>query len=196
MAAVTAVNSVGESIVALLRARRDLLNADGLLAPLPATMEIAHLSLSRLATGAAPASGLTLTCLRIMPSDHPRPRTRPGDTSLAVELQYLLAAWSTAPVDEQSMLAWAMLELSAYPVLDRSVLVGADIWERDETVQIVPEAQTDDGMYRLWGALQMKLRLASTFRARVIRIERRAAPDWPPVVATRFGFGTAAAEAG
>lgn len=44
MAAIAAINSVGESVVALLRARRDLLAAEGRLGPVPAALEIAHAS--------------------------------------------------------------------------------------------------------------------------------------------------------
>ena len=188
MAAVAAVNSVGESVVALLRARRDLLAAEGRLGPVPAALEIAHASLSRLATVALPTAGLTLSCTRMAMSDHPSPRTGPGEATIALELHYLLVSWSSAPVEEQSILAWAMLELTTHPVLDRSVLVGAGIWERDETVQIVPESATDDALFRIWAALQMKYRLCTTFRARVIRIGHGGAPTWPAVVATRFGF--------
>ena len=199
MATVAAVNSVGESIVSLLRARRDLLAAEGRLGPVPAALAIAHVSLAQFATAASPPSaGLTLSCTRIAMSDHPRPRTRPGDASIAVELHYLVAAWSSAPAEEQAILAWAMLELAAHPVLDRSVLVGSGVWERDETVQIVPETATEDALFRLWAALQLKYRLCTTFRARVIRIEYGGTPDWPAVVATRFGFADqdALAEAG
>jgi hypothetical protein len=192
MAAIAAINSTGESIVGLLRARRDLLAAEGRLGPVPAALAIAHVSLAQLATAASPPSaGLTLCCTRIAMSDHPRPRTRPGDATIAVELHYLLAAWSSAPLEEQSILVWAMLELAAHPVLDRSVLAGAGIWERDETVQIVPETATDDALFRLWAALQIKYRLSTTFRARVIRIGHGATPDWPAVAATRFGFADA-----
>jgi len=52
MASIAAVNSVGESVVGLLRARRDLLAAEGRLGPVPAALEIAHASLSRLTTTA------------------------------------------------------------------------------------------------------------------------------------------------
>lgn len=188
MATIAAVNSVGESIVAMLRARRDLLAADGRLAPVPAALDITHASLTRLATTALPTAGLTLSCTRIAMSDQPRQRTSPASPTLSVELQYLLVAWSSTPVEEQSILAWAMLELAANPVLDRSVLVGTGIWDRDETVQIVPETATDDSLFRLWGALQVKYRLCTTFRARVIRLGYGDTPTWPAVVATRFGF--------
>lgn len=191
MATIAAVNSVGESIVAMLRARRDLLAAEGRLAPVPAALEIAHASLTRLATTALPTAGLTLSCTRIAMADQARPRSSPAAPTLSVELHYLLVAWSPAPLEEQSILAWAMLELAANPVLDRSVLVGGGIWDRDETVQIVPETATDDALFRLWSALQVKYRLCTTFRARVIRIGYTGTPDWPAVVATRFGFADA-----
>lgn len=191
MATIAAINSVGESIAALLRARRDLLAADNLLGPVPPALDIAHTSLAKLATAAAPTAGLTLTCTRIAYSDHPRPRTRPAEVSVALELHYLLAAWSSTPAEEQGILAWAMLELASHPVLDRSLLVGTGIWEPQETVQVVPEELSDDALYRLWGALQIKYRLSTTFFARVVRIGAGAAPDWPPVVASRFAFAPA-----
>jgi hypothetical protein len=59
MAGVAAINQVGESLVALLRARRDLLAAEGRLGPVPPAVEIAHASLARLATGAASRSRST-----------------------------------------------------------------------------------------------------------------------------------------
>jgi len=42
-----------------------------------------------LATVAPPTAGLTLSCTRVAMSDHPSPRTRPGDAVIAVELHYL-----------------------------------------------------------------------------------------------------------
>jgi Pvc16 N-terminal domain len=192
MAGLAAVNQVGESLVGLLRARRDLLSAEGRLDPVPATLDIAHASLARLATAPVPTAGLTITCYRIDMSDHPAPRPQSRSpasaATIALDLHYLLVAWPSAAADEQAIMAWAMLELSAHPILDRSVLLGADVWERDETVQIVPDALSDDALFRLWGALQQKIRLSATFRARVVRIGYGPAETWPPVVATRFGF--------
>ena len=85
------------------------------------------------------------------------------------------------------MLAWAMLELSRYSLLDRSLLAG-DAWERDETLQIVPESLAADDLFRIWSALQLRYRLSATFRARVIRLSYGRPDVGPPVVASRFGF--------
>ncbi|MGE0221999.1 MAG: DUF4255 domain-containing protein [Acetobacteraceae bacterium] len=192
MATLAAVNQVGESIVALLRARRDLLAADGQLAPVPAALAITHASLGQLATTQEPTAGLTVTLYRVSMSDHPTPRVqarRPASgASIAVELHYLLTAWPAATADEQAIIAWAMLELAAHPVLDRALLQGANVWERDETVQIVPDTIPNDELFRIWDAIQHKYRLSTTFRARVVRIGYGPPETWPPVVATRFGL--------
>lgn len=197
MAGLAAVNQLGDSIVAMLVARRNLLAAEGKLGPIPAALDISQAPLSKLATAPAPASGLTLTCTRIALSEHPRQRSPARDAAssaaLALEISYLLTAWgSGADSDEQSILTWAMLELTARPVLDRSVLIGGTgVWQPDEVVQIVPETLSDDGLFRLWGALQQKLRISTTIRARVLRIDYGAADNWSNVIATRFGFADA-----
>lgn len=193
MAGIGAVNQLGESIVAMLLARRNLLAAEGKLGPLSPSLDISQLPLSKLAAANEPTAGLTLSCLRITPSDHATPRIvarDPAATTIALEVSYLLVAWGAGGVgDEQSILTWAMLELAARPVLDRAVLTGPPgTWLPEETVQIVPDAQSDDAMYRLWGALQHKYRCSACLRARVLRIEHGPADEWPAVVATRFGL--------
>lgn len=193
MAGIAAVNQLGESIVAMLLARRNLLAAEGKLGPLPASLDISQLPLSKLATATEPTAGLTISCLRITPSDYATPRIvarDPTAATIALEVSYLLIAWGAGAVsDEQSILTWAMLELTARPILDRSVLIGPPgTWQPEETVQIVPDLQSDDAMYRLWGALQHKYRCSAYLRARVLRIEHGPADEWPSVVATRFGL--------
>ena len=192
MAGLAAVTQVGESLVGLLRSRRDILAAEARLGPVPAALDISHVSLSRLAAGAEPTAGLTITCYRIAMSDHPTQRVAGRDTSggasIAVELYYLLAAWPATVADEQAIVSWAMLELAAHPVLDRSVLLGTDVWERDETVQIVPETRSEEALFRIWSAIQHKYRLSATFLARIVRIGYGPGETWPPVVATRLGF--------
>ena len=192
MARLAAVNQVGESLVMMLRARRDLLAAENRLGPVPAALDISHLSLSRLATAAEQTAGATITCYRIAMSDHPIPRVMsPNPASaatIALELRYLVAAWSGTPAEEQAIISWVMLELAAHPTLDRSLLLGDGVWARDETVQIVPETLTDEALFRVWDALQHKYRLSATFRARVVRIGYGPADTWPPAVAMRFGF--------
>ena len=56
MAALGAVNLVGESIAALLRSRRSLLAEEGRLDAVPPSQDIAHVSVGKL-TGNAPLVG-------------------------------------------------------------------------------------------------------------------------------------------
>jgi hypothetical protein len=191
MATLAAVNQVGESLVALLRARRDLLGAEGRLGPVPAAVNIAQASLAQLGTSPAPTGGLTITCYRVVLSDHQVPKPAAAPVMLALELHYLLAAWSPTGADEQALLTWAMLELAAHPVLDRSLLLGAGVWDRAETVHVSFDRQGEDQLFRIWDALQIKLRLSATFRARVLRIGLEPGQDALPVVATRLGFADA-----
>ena len=195
MARIDAVNQVGEAVVKLLNDSRALLAATGELGDLPGAVSISHISAARLAIGAEPDAGLTVMLYRIEPSDHQWPQ-RPGreperPSVLGLDLLYLLTAWSPSPAEEQALMGWAMLELYRHPVLDRSVLAGANVWEPDETVQIVHEPLIDDGLYRLWHALQRKYRLSTTYRARVVRL--RSGPDdtFLPVVEKRLGFAAA-----
>jgi hypothetical protein len=192
MASLAAVNQLGESLVGLLRSRRNILAAEDRLGPVPATLDISHVSLSRLATAAEPTAGLTISCYRVSQSDHPRQRVAgrdsAGGASISLELHYLLAAWPGDVADEQAIITWAMLELGAHPVLDRSLLLGDGVWDDEETVQIVPVTVSEESLFRIWAAIQHKYRLSTTFAARVLRIAYQPGETWPPAVATRFGI--------
>ena len=103
MATLAAINQVGESIVAVLRARRELLGSAGQLNSLPAAFPIEHVSAARLGA-TPPTAGLSLTCYQIAPCEHLKPRLAGRDaaqnTTLSLELRYLLAAWSAPPNQE------------------------------------------------------------------------------------------------
>jgi hypothetical protein len=192
MAALGAVNLVGESIAALLRSRRSLLAEEGRLDAVPPSQDIAHVSLGKLTGNAPPTSGLSITCYHVMRSDHPIGRMPSQDPSrdkgISLELSYLMASWSQAPAEEQALLSWAMLELDRYAVLDKAQLVGGDAWQRDESIQIVPGDPDPDRLYRLWDALKVKYRLSTLFRARIVRIGYGPGVDALPVAASRFSF--------
>lgn len=191
MAGLGAINQVGESIVALLRSRRSLLADENRLGPVPSSQDIAHVPLAKLTGTSPPNSGLSITCYHIGRSDHRIAQGSARDpsvsTGISFELSYLLASWSSVALEEQSLLSWALLELSRYPVLDRAQL-GGDGWSRDETIQIVPDDSDPERLYRLWEALKQKYRLSATFKARVIRIGYGPTTDALPVVASRFAF--------
>ncbi|MGR3780523.1 MAG: DUF4255 domain-containing protein [Albimonas sp.] len=191
MAGLAAIHQAGESVVQLLRARRDLMAEQGVLGPVPAGLDISQVGTARLTSAQPPNAGLTICCYSVTRSEQPvaRPpaRDRADRVSIAVELGYLVVPWASSAAEEHGVLAWAMLELSRYSLLDRSLLAG-DAWERDETLQIVPESLAADDLFRIWSALQLRYRLSATFRARVIRLSYGRPDVGPPVVASRFGF--------
>jgi hypothetical protein len=188
------VDSVGETIVKLLSNRRSLLAAEGRLKAVPADAAILHVPISKLIGSTAPTSGLSVTCYHIARSDHTLARQPMQDPSqgagISLELSYLLASWSGTTIDEQSLLSWAMLELNRYPVLDRGQLPAA-VWERGESIQLVPDESDPERLYRLWDAIGQKYRLSTLFKARVVRIGYGPTADALPVVASRFAFANA-----
>ena len=194
MATLAAVNQVGESIVTLLKARRDLLTSASQLNSLPAAFDIAQVTTAKLAAS-PPTSGLSITCYQIGPSEfqrqQPTVRNPAASTTVPLELRYLVAAWPAAPADEQAMIAWAFLELGRHPVLDRSVLIGTGVWSPDEIVQVLADTTQPETVFRIWDAFHQPYHLSFTFVARVVRIGFGAPDEWAPVVATRFGFADA-----
>ncbi len=191
MADVAAAHFVGESIVALLRARRSLLADAGLLGLVPGTQDIAHVPVAKLVSPTPPTSGLSLTCYHVARSDHSQSvvpgRSPAGAIGISLELHYLLASWAGTASEELALISWAMLELNRYPVLGPGQLAGGG-WGRDESIQIVPGTETVDQLARLWDGFKAKYRLSTTFRARILRIGYGRPEDGPPVVASRFAF--------
>jgi len=114
--------------------------------------------------------------------------------ALYLNLHYLLTYWGSDPQAEQTILGWTMLQLQLAPILDRSILTPAEIWDPTESVQLVPADLSLEDILRIWDALGPKYRLSVCYIARVVRIDTGLATE-PPVVATRFqitGTGEAA----
>jgi hypothetical protein len=191
MALLGASLKLGESIAGLLRMRRDLAAAGGTLAPVPANLEISQTTIGKLVAGAPPTSGIGLVCYDVVRSDHVTPRRRNPAAlphgEIAIEMLFLLIAWSGKPEEEHAALAWAMLELDTHPVLDASLLKG-DVWEQGETVQLAPNPLPLEEQFRLWDALGHKYRMAQAYRARVLRLRLPASEDSLPVVASRLAI--------
>lgn len=201
MADVAAPHLIGESIVALLRARRALLAESGLLGSVPATQDIAHVPVAKLVSTTPPTSGLSLTCYHLARSDHAQSvvaaRQPASSIGISLELHYLLASWAGTASEELALMSWAMLELTRYPVLGAGQLLGEG-WSRDEIIQIAPGTETPEQLARIWDGFKAKYRLSTTFKARIVRIGYGTPADGPPVVASRLSFahGDVAVEPG
>jgi hypothetical protein len=199
MADIAAPHLVGESIVALLRARRSLLAEAGQLGMVPETQDIAHVPVAKLVSTTPPTSGLSLTCYHISRSDQAQgviPSRGAGDSiGISLELHYLLACWAGTASEELAFMSWAMLELNRYPVLGAGQLLGEG-WAREESIQIAAGGENVEQLARIWDAMKLKYRLSATYRARIVRIGYGKSQDGPPVVASRntFAHGDVALE--
>jgi Pvc16 N-terminal domain len=106
---------------------------------------------------------------------------------LYLDLHYLITYWGTDPQAEQTILGWTMLQLQSTPILDKSILAPASIWDTTESIQLVPADLSLEDILRIWDALGPKYRLSISYIARVVRIDTSAASGGP-VVATRFSL--------
>jgi hypothetical protein len=111
-----------------------------------------------------------------------QPNKRPN---LFLDLHYLITYWGTDPQAEQTILAWTMLQLQLLPILDKSVLTPANIWDPTEAIQLILADLSLEDILRIWDALGPKYRLSVGYLARVVRIDTPVTPG-PPVIATRF----------
>lgn len=192
MANIQAIHSVGNSIVTFLRNTY------------PATVgpqnmpgcDFALASSGELAGPIDDATRVTLYVYRITVNEHHR-QQRPGLMSpqqqapLGLDLHFLLTAWAGNAQDELLPLTWAMRQLYEHPLLDASSLSPEASWSAEEVVQVVPAELSTEDMMRIWDALDPPYRLSVSYIARVVRIDPDLITEAGPVVATRFGYGTA-----
>lgn len=148
-------------------------------------MDFRLISSGELADNSEPRNALTLFLFRITQNEYLRNRTRPRDPSdapppLSIDLHYLLTAWADTALAEQSVLAWAMLQLQTHPVLDSSSLSPEAGWTSGDIIHMIPAELSNEELMRVWDLLQPKFRLSISYTARVIRI----AQDTLPVGAT------------
>lgn len=111
-----------------------------------------------------------------------------GTIPLGVNLHLLVTAWSDDAEEEHQLMAWAMREFHRMPVLDRSLLIPAGAWDREDRIQISPIEADFDRMFRLWEALRMPYRLSAQYLARVVKIDVVPEPARAPVVAKRLAY--------
>jgi hypothetical protein len=104
---------------------------------------------------------------------------------LFLGLHYLITYWGSDPQAEQTILGWTMLQLQSTPILDKSILTPANIWDTTESIQLVPADLSLEDILRIWDALGPNYRLSVCYIARVVRLDAGHVPE-PPVVATRF----------
>jgi hypothetical protein len=136
---------------------------------------------------------LSLFLYRVTINEHVRNTSRPsaqsrGDIPLSLDLHYLMTVWASGPLVEHTILAWAMRELYANPLLDVSSLSPEAGWAPDDVIQLIPSELSTEDIMRIWDALDPPYRLSVSYIARVVRLEAHTTPDALPVVATRYSW--------
>ncbi|MDB5274928.1 MAG: hypothetical protein JWO58_3295 [Chitinophagaceae bacterium] len=193
MANVLAIHSVGHSIATFLRNTYPKTVA-GVSMP---ECDFAQMSSGEMAGTIDDAlTRITLYLYRVTVNEFSR-QQRPGLMSsdqqapLGLDLHFLLTAWAGNAQDEQLTLAWAMRQLYLFPILDASSLSPEAGWGSDEVIQVIPSELPNDELMRIWDALDPSYRISVPYIARLVRLDPDKIFDANPVVATRFGYGTA-----
>ena len=134
---------------------------------------------------------LSLFLHRVTINEHARnatqlPSKEYASPPLALDLHFLMTAWSNSALNEQVILAWSMQQLHQHPNLEVASLSPAN-WQPEDRVQVIPTDLSLEDIMRIWDSLQPSYRLSVAYVARVVLID--PAEDIPgalPVVSTRF----------
>lgn len=115
-----------------------------------------------------------------------QPLTNPP---LALDLHYLLTAYSREAFHAEIMLGYAMQLLHEFPVLTRDgirsalrslassdsaaekALAAADLADQIELVKLSPQSMNTEEMSKLWSAIQSQYRPTAVYQASVVLIE-------------------------
>jgi hypothetical protein len=109
---------------------------------------------------------------------------------LAVDLHYVLSAYSSSPFVGEVLLGLGMQALHESPILTRAeianvfkppatnsdpmkTLATANLGQQVELIKIIPQTITTEELSRLWTAFQGKYRLSAMYQASVVLIESR-----------------------
>jgi hypothetical protein len=127
-----------------------------------------------------------------LPSRSSASGERLTNAPLALDLHYVLTAYSRADFQAEILLGYAMHLLHERPVLDRAAirralnpsplhitmlppafqaLVASDLADQVELIKITPTAMSSEDMSRLWSAIQSHYRPSSTYQVSVVLIE-------------------------
>jgi hypothetical protein len=123
---------------------------------------------------------------------------RLSNSSLAIDLHYLLTAYGAKDLHAEVVLGYAMHFLHDHPVLDRKgirdvlsagtsevpgLAAGADLADQVEQIKITPSPMNVEEMSRLWSALQAHYRPTAAYQVSVVLIEgKRPARSALPVL--------------
>ena len=140
-------------------------------------------------------TGVTLFLYRILVNGSmrtpPGRRLAPGRrqrSQLPLDLHYLLTVWAQTPTMQHRIAGWAMRTLEDAPVLPNGVLHGVqpNVFQPDETVEIVVNDLTNEDLFRIWEVLGEAYRLSIPYLVRNVRVESSESVDSGPPVDRRL----------
>ena len=128
-------------------------------------------------------AGVSLFLYRIIPDGTHRiptgrrtPDGRQFQTQLPVDLHYLATVWAPDVSLQHRIAGWVMRTLEDTPVLPYGLMetVAPDVFEPDETVEILLDSLTTEDLMRIWDALRnTDYQLSIPYIARNVRIGSR-----------------------
>ncbi len=94
-------------------------------------------------------------------------------TQLPLDLHYLATVWAESATMQHRIAGWMMRTLETTPVLPNGVLHGArpDVFQPDETLEIVVNDLTNEDLFRIWDILGEPYHLSIPYLVRNVRIE-------------------------
>jgi hypothetical protein len=185
VAAYTALESAGLSIVALLERRfAEEPGAAGLNAFLASNRELKSMKSDTSPLHRKPA--VSVFCYRISVDKETRPgwsavASVDGVPRLPLRMHFLLAAWARNVSEELRWLGLAVRILESEPLLTGPLLDPGGGWDPGDEVQILTDDLALDSMSEAFQALSTDYQLSLPYLARVIRIDGRAVPVGEPV---------------
>ena len=122
----------------------------------------------------------------------PKPDGKLRRSQLPLELYFILTPWAQEPSLEHEILGWMMRIVEDAPSLSSGILntLLPDVFEAEETLEIVPGQLTNEEMFRIWDVLPGDFRISVPYMARTLRIDSELeVPAGTPVLTKELEFG-------
>jgi hypothetical protein len=145
-------------------------------------------------------AGVSLFLYRIIvhgvqrtPPAKPRPGLPARRHQLPLDLHMLLTPWAREASLEQEIMGWMMRTIEDTPILPAGLLntVTPNVFEADETIEVLPGELSNEEMFRIWDVLPADYQVSVPYLARVVRIDSALElPEGGPVLTRKLDFGT------
>ncbi len=126
------------------------------------------------------------------PPAKPGPHGRLRRPQLPLDLHFLLTPWARDASLEQVILGWLMRTIEDTSILPAGILntLTPDVFDADETVEIVPGQLTNEEMFRIWDVLPNDYQISFPYTARIVRIDSELdRRESEPVITRELDFG-------